>query len=183
MKCNQSVVALLVLVIAPCCFAQDSSARDDFRFSIGGSYLYGPIRGSVQTPSGGEPGTTSSHRPTFGEMGIDRASIFDVAGQFRWRAERFYLGAQFIQPSGSDTLDESLVSHGTTFPAGSHVNSDVGLNWYRFGYGHEFDFGDDRSWRITPLIGGAVLDFDYRLDSGALTAKRSYIKFGPQLGV
>jgi hypothetical protein len=177
-----SAVALLITVLSAPLSTAQAEPTNDFRFSLSGAYLYGPIRGNIQVPLGGEPGTTSSHRPTLSELGIDHASIWDVNGESDWRRERFYLGAQFIQPSGSDTLDEMLISHGVTFPAGSHVSSDVGLNWYRVGYGHEFDIGEGRTLRITPKIGAAILDFDYKLDSGGLSAKRSYIKAGPQFG-
>ena len=181
MKHRFTFAVLLTIALPALAFGQDRDNRD-FSFSLGGAYLYGPIHGNLQTPLGGEPGTTSSHRPSLGEVGIDHASVWDVNGEFRWRSERFYLGAQFIQPSGSDTLDETLVTHGVTFPAGSHVSSDVGLNWYRAGYGHEFDFGDEHQLRLTPKIGVAILDFDYKLDSDGSKASRSYIKAGPQIG-
>ncbi len=181
MRLYVAIFLALVLLVNHSTLAQDANDRST-SFSLGGAYLYGPIKGNIQTPLGGEPGTTSSHRPTLKEIGIDRTSAWDVNGEFRWRAERFYLGAQFIQPSGSDTLDEPLISHGVTFPAGAHVSSDIGLNWYRAGYGHEFDFGDNNQLHLTPKIGAAILDFNYKLDSDGLSAKRSYIKAGPQLG-
>jgi hypothetical protein len=162
---------------------KDSSARD-VRFSLEASYLYGPVDGYVQVPAGGEPGTSSNHRPKLNEIGINDANVADVVGRFGWHNEELYLGAQFIRLSGDDTLDESLTSHAVTFPAGSHVSSDVQLDWYRFGYRHRFSFFDDRSLRLYPSIGGVILNFDYSLDGpGSLSAKRSYIKANVQLGL
>src|SRR4051812_772820 len=100
----------------------------DVRFSIDAAYLYGPADGYLQVPSGGEPGTSSKHRPKLNEIGIDDANIVDVVGRFGWHDEELYLGAQIIRLSGDDTLDESLTSHAVTFPAGSHVSSDVTLD-------------------------------------------------------
>src|SRR5690348_6400664 len=92
-------IAFVMVVVSITCasMAQETSDRN-YSFSLGGAYLYGPIRGNIQTPLGGEPGTTSSHRPTLKEIGIDDTSVWDVNGEFRWRNERFYLGAQFIKP-------------------------------------------------------------------------------------
>src|SRR5678816_3998356 len=48
----------------------DQFQERPFHFSFVTSYLYGPINGSLQIPSGGLPGTTSHDRPTLGELGI-----------------------------------------------------------------------------------------------------------------
>src|SRR2546426_5913447 len=54
-----------------------AEGANKFHFSLEGMWLYGPVSGHMQTPSGGQPGTTSSKRPTLSEMGIDTASGFD----------------------------------------------------------------------------------------------------------
>jgi hypothetical protein len=182
-------ISLFVATLYGSARAADANADDpnsSWRVSLDVSYLYGQVSGYVQTPAGGGAGTTSSHRPKLSEIGIDNASIVDAEANLDFHREEFYLGAQIVRLSGDDTLDTTLISHGTTFPAGSGVNSDVQLDWYRFGYRHHFNLLDDRSLTISPGVGGAVLDFSYNLDtpgSGGPSASRSYIKVTPQLSL
>ena len=176
-------------------------ATDDreFTLALAGTFLYGEVRGYVQTPSGGEPGTTSKERPKFSEIGIDNASIGDgqlTAAFGEGRRNEVYAGGQFIRLSGSDTLTSDLVSHSVTFPAGTRVSSDVQLDWYRVGYRYRFELNDVTAlcgvpsdpalddFSLYPSVGGAFLNFDYRLDgAGGQRAKRSYIKGNVQFGL
>jgi hypothetical protein len=161
---------------------QLSQADDgDWRFSLQGAYLYGSVDGYVQTPSGGEPGTTSKHEPKLDQIGIDDVSLYDISGVAAYHREEFYGGAQIIQMSGSSTLHENLISQGLTFPAGTHVSSDVDLTWYRFGYRHRFSLGDD--WTLWPSVGGVLWDFHYKLKGGGNTADRSYGKANVHFGL
>jgi hypothetical protein len=171
----------------------------DFTLSLAGTFLYGDVRGYVQTPSGGEPGTTSKQRPKFSEIGVENATIGDgqlTATFGEQQRNEVYVGGQFIRLSGSDTLGSDLVSHGVTFPAGSHVSSDVQLDWYRVGYRYRFDLNDVTAlcgapsnpalddFSLYPSVGGAFLNFDYRLDgAGGQRASRSYIKGNVQFGL
>jgi hypothetical protein len=50
-----------------------------FRLQLDFHYMYGEADGSIQTPSGGEPGTTSANRPSLSEIGIDHVRCFDFA--------------------------------------------------------------------------------------------------------
>jgi hypothetical protein len=163
--------------------ARAQEAERDWRFSVQASYFYGNVDGYVQTPSGGEPGTSSSKRPKLDEIGISDTSIYDVAGIAAYRNEEIYAGFQFIQMSGSTTLDQALISQGQTFPAGANVSSDVDMYWYRFGYRHRFTLGSEGEWTLWPSLGAAVWDFRYRLRGAAETADRSYVKVNAQLGL
>jgi len=177
---------ILTHVIASIAFAQATGYDDrEWRFSLEGSYLYGPVNGYVQIPAGGEPGTTTHNRPKFGDIGINTANIADAVFKASWRDEQLYLGGQWVRLSGDDTLDEPLVSHGVAFASGASVSSDVQLDWYRFGYRHRLTFLDDRSLTLYPSIGAAVLNFSYDLSggTGGASASRSFIKLGPQLGL
>ena len=160
---------------------QQQHDESDWRFSLQGAYLYGSVDGYVQIPSGGEPGTTSHHRPKLDEIGIDDTSIYDISGIAAYHREEFYGGAQIIQMSGSHTLQETLISQGLTFPAGTHVSSDVDVNWYRAGYRHRFSLGDD--WTIWPSVGGILWDFHYKLKGGGEKADRSFDKANVQFGL
>jgi hypothetical protein len=179
--CRTLLFAITFVAAAPPAAAQD--AESPWRFSLEGSYRFGSVDGYVQTPSGGEPGSSSSKRPTLSEIGIDDASIYDAQAVVAFRNEEFFIGGQYIHMSGSDTLDAPLMSQGRTFAAGSAVSSDVDLDWYRFGYRHRFTLDRGGEWTLTPSIGAAVLDFHYRLRGPAATADRSYIKLNALLGL
>jgi hypothetical protein len=182
---HPSVVAIagsiLLLHAIPANAQEHPQDEGDWRFSLQGAYLYGSVDGYVQTPSGGEPGTTSKHRPKLDEIGIDDASLYDISAIAAYHREEIYLGAQIIQMSGSHTLNQDLISQGLTFPAGTHVSSDVDLNWYRLGYRHRFSLGDD--WTLWPSVGGVLWDFHYKLKGGGNKADRSYDKANVQFGL
>jgi hypothetical protein len=169
----------------------DRTSRD-FSVSVEGLYLYGPIYGSVQTPSGGEPGTTSPKRPRLSEIGIDDAHVADAALTLGTGNHGLYLGAQFIELSGAATLESTLVSQANTFTAGTRVESDVSLDWYRAGYRYRWVLdpgqGNQPAFTLYPSVGAALLTFDYKLKeagdaAGGPRVSRSYSKALPQLGL
>jgi len=160
-----------------------------FHLTLEGMWMYGPVSGHLQTPSGGRPGTTSSNRPSLGEIGINTASIYDAEALPSFRDHGLYVGGQWIRLSGERDLEETLISQGETFAAGSRVKSDVKLDWYRVGYRYRIQRGDEAgaelpNTEIYSRLGAAILDFHYKLDgAGATQADRSYIKAAPQMGV
>jgi len=171
--------AALLLAIAQV-NAQD---QPDWRFSLQGTYQYGSVDGYIQTPNGGEPNTTSNKRPKLSELGINNTSVYDAEVTAARNNDSFYLGGQWIQMSGSNTLDSDLVSHGQTFPAGSHVDASVDLDWYRLGYRRRIALGHAGEWTISPSVGAAVLDFRYQLHDATASVDRSYIKLNAQFGL
>jgi hypothetical protein len=159
-------------------------------FAAEGSYLYGPVHGFLQTPAGGAPGSSSRERPSFGEIGIDNVNVADAALTVGYDRHEVFFGAQFIEPTGSATLRQDLVTNGVTFPAGTRVSSSVKLDWYRLGYRYRWELdsaarGDrEPQWTLYPSLGAALFTFDYRLDgSGGQHASRSYSKALPQVGL
>lgn len=167
----------LLLGTATACGAQAS-------IGVEGVFLYGPIEGYLQTPRGGGPGTTSAKRPTFDELGLDRVSLFDGSAHVRWDRHTLYGGAQIIRLSGDETLTEPLISQNVTFDAGDRVDSDIQLDWYRFGYLHRFDWWSAHRNAPTLSLGGdAVLfDFHYTLDGAGGHVDRAYAKPAVRLG-
>jgi hypothetical protein len=158
-----------------------------WELSLEGAYLYGPVNGYIQVPSGGEPGTSSKHRPTFDELGFDNVSIYDASSKFAFgegKANQLYAGAQIIHLSSKNTLNKDLVSQAITFPSGSPVSSTVTLNWYRFGYRRKFVLGERQDFELYPSVGAALLTFHYKLDApGEPSADRKYSKLTPQVGL
>jgi hypothetical protein len=151
-------------------------------FSIAAAYLYGPIDGYVQVPAGGERGTTSKHRPTFGELGIDRVSAFDFTVKRHWDRNVVFVGGQFDQLTGKAVLDSDLISHGDTFAAGTAISSRVVADWAHLGYGRQFDLNRTGQWTLTPSAAAAIMVFDYELRGGSQSVSRSYVKPTFQVG-
>ena len=153
-----------------------------FGVTIGGAVYYGPVEGFLQTPKGGNPGTSSSQRPTLKELGIDDTVFYDVTATFDWRHFEFYGGYQAISLDGSATLSDPLTSHGLLFPAGDHVKSTTDFDWWRVGIGWKFRLLDDHL-EIMPKGEFALLDFNYNLSDSTQKAKRSYSKETFRLGL
>ena len=156
-----------------------------FHFSVDGQFRYGNITGFVQVPRGGGAGTTSNERPKFDELGTNQAAIGDPSLTLGWNDHNIYAGASIVRLSGSDTLSSTLISNGTTFPAGTSVHADIRLEGYWFGYEYRFatNIINLRFFRSTA-VGVALFNFDYKLDgTGGLSAARSFEKAAPQLGL
>jgi hypothetical protein len=153
---------------------------DATAFTLEGTYSYGHVDGYVQTPDGGDPGTTSHNRPTLSELGIDHASVYGGRALADWGPHQFFLGGQYTDLSGSATLDQTLITHRETFPAGTHVSSDVKLTLLQLGYGYKFDLGHNLA--IRPMADFAILDFDYEIKGGGISTSRKYPKGTFQLG-
>src|SRR5215813_2004709 len=180
-------ICLLVGITVSAC-SQNWVRQEEtgFHASLDGSFRYGNISGFLQIPKGGGVGSTSNDRPKFHEIGIDQVPIGDTAVTLSWDNNEVYGVARFVRLSGNDTLGSTLVSNGTTFPAGSPVSANTQLDWYGGGYTYRLSFRNDEGARASfyPAVGFAIFNFDYNLKSpGALTAARSFAKAAPQLGL
>lgn len=147
------------------------------------TYHYGQIRGFLQTPSGGRPGTTSSRRPSLEELGLDRVSVFDASLQVTQESHVLAGGLQLTRLDSTSTLTTDLTSQNSFFPAGDRVQADVKLDWYRLGYLYRLG-PNGRLAKNHHLALGADLvafDFHYRLD-GTGHVDRSYMKMGTRVG-
>ena len=159
--------------------AQDNS--DAFSYSVGLSYLDGSLDGFLQTPAGGEPGTTSRNRPDFAELGFDRQSAIDAYGRIHKGRHTLEIGGQWQRQSGKSVLTRDLVSQKKFFAAGTRVSADTQTDWYRLNYLYTLDSGMDN---IDLAVGGGLVwfDFHYRLKSATARADRAYSKVGYRAG-
>jgi hypothetical protein len=163
-------------------------AAEDFQLTLESRWMYGPVNGHLQTPSGGRPGTTSHKRPSLEELGIDTASIFDGELRATFRDHGLYLGGQWVRWQSDEILDESLLTQGRFITAGSEVAAEVKMDWYRLGYRHRIQRGNEPGVQlpvgIYSRVGVAMLDFRYQLDaSGGIEVDRQYMKPAMQMGV
>jgi hypothetical protein len=203
-----AVFALSILMLARSAAGDDPDPRDEetsramyaadrviiesvgkFHLTIDAMWLYGPVSGHLQTPSGGQIGTTSRDRPTFGEIGINTASIFDAELMPALRDHGLYLGGQWVRLSGERRLEGSFVSQGDTFLLGSRVTSDVQMDWYRVGYRYRIQRGDEAGIELPAIeinsrVGAAILDYRYELHgAGGAEVDQSILRVAPQMGV
>jgi hypothetical protein len=172
------------VVLAACSgFAQDAEeSQGPIAINVEGSFNFGPIDGFLQTPAGGRPGTSSTHRPKFDELGVNDVAFYDTRLNAQWRHLVVYGGYQFIRLSGSDTLSQPLVSHGVAFAARDRLSTDDQLDWSRAGAGWSFVFLDHRL-DLTPKAELALFNFQYHLSSASRSADRSYIKGCARVGI
>jgi hypothetical protein len=167
----------------------EGPAEQPVEFSFTGLYLYGSSRGFAQISKGGKNGTSNYQRPQFHSIGLNTANIADLelsakVGQYG----EFYVGTQYIPLSGSAFIGpKTLTTAGITYPANSHVASDVDLSWWRFGYRYPFVITTARNGMpeivLTPYFDVVIWTFDYNLTvPKAHTANRSFDQVGFQLG-
>lgn len=140
----------------------------------------GNPRGHVQIPKGGQPGSSSPGRPTFDELGVEAAfePALDVA--YRRGADVFHAGLGTWILHGSEMLRQPLVSHDTSFAAGTDVDSGTELWEAWLAYGHTFCLG--RCWTLTPELGVYGSRIDYSITGGGQTASRSFSSISPLFG-
>lgn len=174
-------VALLVLSIP----GKLLWAQGDFQVDVGTAFLHGPIEGQVQTPAGGNPGSTSPGRPTFDELGIHRVSGGDFWANVSRGRHGLYAGGRIVRLSAEGTLDDTLISQNILLAGGLPVETHIKLDWYRLGYRHVFPWTwGDKTIEFYPSIGATLLDFHYTLSSPEVEAvDRSYAKIGAQIGL
>lgn len=158
----------------------------DLKIEIGGRWMYGNIDGYLQTPAGGAPGTTSSNRPTLGELGYNNESSFGAQGSVQWREHIFSLGARITHLSGDARLNTELTSENVVYAPGPIVTSTIDLDWYYLGYQYEFTWDTDDNgsqFKLAPGIQGVLFNFDYDLTAEPnLRSDRNYSKGGLRLG-
>lgn len=158
-------------------------------YSVTGTYMYGSVRGYSQIPAGGKAGSSNINRPQFHSIGLNTANIADVevSGDTHQYGD-FFAGAQFIQLSGEAYIgNKTLITDGITYPAKSRVSSDIGLNWYRFGYRYTFPLDVAQNGiadiTFTPYAEALIWDFNYNLTVPKhRSAHRAFAEGGAQVG-
>lgn len=147
-------------------------------------YWRGPVNGSLQTGQGGKQGTSSLGRPTLEEIGVDQGEDIGTEALFAWGRHELGVDASLMLLFGEANLDEELISHGETFPAGTAVESNT---WFAHGsaaYRYRLDvaLGGSHRLLVRPGAGFTGILFDYALegDNGA-EAERRYTHGAPHL--
>jgi len=182
MRNIQLLTCLLLIFILFC----NNAIAEDTQFSVnaGSAFLYGSVDGYLQTPAGGHPGTTSSKRPTFDELGFKTMSVLDSYVEVNKGRHEILVGEQFTRLSGKSTLSKDLTSQNINFSAGEVVDAHIKTDWYRFNYLYQCKAPDSlgNSVTISPGAGVVLLDFHDELAGTVGKVDRSYSKLGYRLG-
>jgi hypothetical protein len=110
--------------------------------------------------------------------------MVDAAVAPGWGVHEVHGGARIIDLSGNSTLDQTLLTHNVTFPAGTAVSSTVQWNWYRSGYDHRWLLRHEHAiLRIDPAIEAVIFDFYYSIAGGGQSTRRTYLKGNARLGL
>ncbi len=177
---------MAALVVARPAAGQDHR-EGDLRVTLELEYRGGPVDGHWQTPAGGEVGTTTADRPEIDEFGIDWVNMPRLGLTGGLGRHSLYFEAQAIDLHGSGMLDITLMSQDQVFPAGTLVEANLDLDWYRAGYTYTHPLnlqgGPEPELLVSASAGALLLgaDFELRGEDGA-QAHRAYNKVGPQLG-
>lgn len=157
------------------------------RASITSSAFIASFDGSLQTPLGGAEGSTDQRRPKTNEIGISGIEVQALADAELRLFEVHTLHASYVHlvQDGSERLDRDLLTHGQTVPEGARVRSRLELPFARLGYrAHWLPLTVGR-WSFAPEVGGARLDFHYRLRSREASGpiNRKYVVYFAYWGV
>lgn len=141
------------------------------------------INGFLQTPSGGEPGTTDMKRPTFRELNIDEIYIYNIFVKAGKRKHYFYFSGNIITDSSSGIIQNDLTTHAEFFPAGTRFETYIDLSYYSFGYQYNM-YSTETGWhKNLYLLGGLMLwNFDYKISDSAKSTRRDYIHGNGEIG-
>lgn len=90
----------------------------------------GPLRqsGFLQTPAGGQLGTASARRPTFGEVALKRGTHGWLAGGADFGRYRLRIRYDTSRDDGDARLPAALTSQGRTFAAAESLRSSVSFD-------------------------------------------------------
>jgi hypothetical protein len=144
------------------------------------------IEGYLQTPSGGQPGSSSPRRPETDEIGLDGLRVLPrVDARAAVRGHELHLAYTGLRIDGHATLTDELVSQGIDFPAGSPVKSELDLPLFLAGYRADWLIPPLGPLSLSPEIGLAFSPFRYTLASPAVGSgvDRAYTIAFPYLGL
>ncbi len=156
-----------------------SSTQQD-QFSIWGNYVFGPINGFEQIPSGGREVSTTQEKPTFSQLGIRQHGLWE-GGAHVWikKCLQISTSAQLLKMRSDTVLNEPLISHDIDFPAGSHLSTVSDYDIYHLDFGSFWQASN--KIRLNGLAGAALLHFNYQINSGSLSTSRHFNHISPEV--
>ncbi len=144
----------------------------------------GATSGFLQTPKGGQPGTTTERRPALDEIGADLGEEIGVRAETAWRRHEVHLDLALLLLGGSDKLRDGFVSQGATFGAGTSIDSSSWIGRYRLGYAYRFDLPLGRAGCLVVRPGASLEGLhvhDRLTGEGGASVRRTYLHVAPAL--
>jgi hypothetical protein len=183
--CSRPALVLTLLLLAPGAFGGEIARPLRARVTAAG--WLASLEGFLQTPTGGERGTTTPDRPTTSEIGLDGLNVLPTVDTELIVLDDHGLRFSFVgvDLSGDDTLRTRLVSQGQTFPAGARVRGGLEVPVFRFGYRARWLPILPGGWVLGPEIGAGFFDFRYTLSSPSASGPvdRQYSAGYPYIGL
>lgn len=147
----------------------------------------GLLRGELQTPRGGRPGSSSLGRPTLDEVGLGGLHVIPEAelGVTLFGAHELHLSDRLIMASGRARLREPLVTQGIELDAGARVQAGLDMQLFRLTYRPHWFAPRVAGWEFQLEAGLAVNTFLYTLREQGATERvhRGYLFASPYLGL
>jgi hypothetical protein len=153
--------------------AQPVVLADEFGIAV--TEGYAPISGYLQTPAGGNRGTSDEKRPTFRELGVDGATYTDIDLHYERGPYVPYVAMRFLTADSSGALEEDLTTQGQNFLKGEPYSQEASFDIYHLGLKRDLTY-------VTAKIELAFMDFDYEFKTPEASAERSYMKSAVRLG-
>ncbi len=178
------IAALCFLVPAPV-WPQEASPNRVFRSSFGMDWGTQWIWGDTLIPAGGRPGS-GNRIDLWTDLGMDQSE--DMSVYFNaslYDAHMLNLSFLYFSPSGSRTLNRTIIFQNRTYRPETRIDSKVDMNWSRLLYGYRIvDFG--YMW-MAPKLGAHYVRNTITLngdtqEEGIISNTRSLDGLYPVLG-
>ena len=168
---KRSVILLAIGLLLP---AHSVALADGFGIAVIEGYA--PISGYLQTPAGGNPGTSDVKRPTFEELGVDDVTYTDIDVHYKTGRYVPYAAIRLTTADSSGALEQDLTTQGRSFLKGESYSHETTFNIYRLGLKRDLTY-------LTAGIEWALMDFSYELKTADASVDRSYVKSAARLCV
>lgn len=149
-------------------FSLNAQAWQGYLFSsIGSSHF----NGYSQIPKGGMPGTSSTQRPSFKEVGVNQEGFFNVALGLKHQSYYAQIDYFHFNPHGNTILTQDLTTHAQFITKGRSFNFETEYHWYCGQMGKDFYIADVK---ISPTLQVNYLQYDYGFSSPPIASHRAF---------
>lgn len=141
----------------------------------------GWLQGYTQIPRGGDYHSTSFHRPTYEEMGLDYNPLIHANASFSHCHGFLFVDYIRLTPHQTFTLSENLLTHSFFIPSGTSMDTYVHYNWYQLGLGYDTQ-NRFESWQWQFYLAANLLKFHYHFWTPRAKSDRSFNLFDTTIG-
>ncbi|MFO1256924.1 MAG: hypothetical protein U1E78_00610 [Gammaproteobacteria bacterium] len=155
------------------------ACQDATAYYLDARLISGQVKGFSQTPKGGTPNSSSTARPSFGELNIDYDTFYEYVGGFDFNEFEIYGQYHRIHLKGSEVLRQNITTHGQTIAAGNPFEATFDYRWYTLGLAYTYP---TEGLLLIPSIELDYLDYRYTFASIA-SSSRSFSSVTPRVGL